>query len=46
MEGGLACHIAGYNKVQVLLSQSCVFISLRVNLINIDVSHQFSTGHF
>ena len=32
MEGGPACHIAGYNKVQVLLSQSCVFISLKSQL--------------
>ena len=28
MEGGPAYHIAGYNKVQILLSQSSVFISL------------------
>ena len=32
MEGGPACHIAGYNKVQVLLSLSCVFISLKSQL--------------
>ena len=34
MEGGPVCHIAGCNKVHILLSQSCVFCRWKVNLIN------------
>ena len=47
MECGPPCHISGCIKEgPILLPRSCVFISVKVKLINIDVSYQLSSRHF
>ena len=45
MECGPLYHISLVQEGPILLPQACVFISNKLNLINIDVSYQLSSRH-